>query len=155
MSKVKITWLGHTSIKLDQEGNTVFFDPWIRDNPACPINIEQIKKADAICVTHGHNDHIGDSIELVKETAALLICSPEIGFYAERHAIKYDSKSLVAILPVGGKYNMGFREAGYAAFLVHPKYFLPIHYDTFLNQRLNFDQLKNEIKEHARSPSEA
>ena len=94
MSKVKITWLGHASIKVEQGGNTILFDPWIRENPACPINIEQIEKADAVCVTHGHNDHIGDSIEIVKKTGALLICSPEIAFYAERHGIIYDEKSI-------------------------------------------------------------
>ena len=52
----------------------------------------------------------------------------------------------VAVLPVGGKYNMGVREAGYAASLVHPRYFIPIHYDTFPNQKLDLNRLIEEIK---------
>jgi L-ascorbate metabolism protein UlaG (beta-lactamase superfamily) len=55
----------------------------------------------------------------------------------------------IAILPVGGKYNMGYREAGYAASLIHPKYFIPIHYDTFPNQKLNLNKLLEEIKVRA------
>jgi L-ascorbate metabolism protein UlaG (beta-lactamase superfamily) len=52
----------------------------------------------------------------------------------------------VAVLPVGGKYNMGYREAGYAASLIHPQYFIPIHYDTFPNQKLDLEKLEKEMK---------
>jgi L-ascorbate metabolism protein UlaG (beta-lactamase superfamily) len=52
----------------------------------------------------------------------------------------------IAVLPVGGKYNMGVREAGYAAGLIHPKVFIPIHFDTFPNQRLDQDRLEQEIR---------
>lgn len=227
MGKAKITWLGHASIRVEAGGKIVFFDPWIRDNPVCPIKMDQVKTADVVCVTHGHIDHIGDSIEIVKKTHATFICSPEIGFYAERHGIKYDEGSTplniggslqvdgftitmvnaahtsdimgeeykkdgtvmagsgsvgyvlelkegpsiyyggdtgvfgdmaiirdlyepdVAILPVGGKYNMGVREAGYAASLIHPEYFIPIHYDTFPNQKLDIGRLEEEIRVRA------
>ena len=227
MCQAKITWLGHASIKLEANGKVLYFDPWIRENPVCPITMDDITEADAICVTHGHNDHLGDSIEMVHKTDAPLICTPEIGFYADKYGIKYDVDSTplnvggswaadaftltmvnavhtseilgaefakdgtvmpgsgavgyvvefkdgpvvyyggdtgvfgdmtiirdlyspdVAVLPAGGKYNMGIREAGYAALLVHPKYFIPVHYDTFPNQHLDLDQLEEEIRVRA------
>jgi len=224
---VKITWLGHASIRIESRGRVFYFDPWIRDNPACRMGIEEITHADAVCVTHGHDDHLGDSIEIVKKTGGTLVCSPEIGFYAHRNGIEYDRGSYplniggswlgegfsltmvnalhtaeilgdefkkdwtpvagsgsvgyvlafdggpsvyyagdtgvfgdmalirelygphVAIMPVGGKYNMGHREAAYAAALVHPRLFLPIHFDTFPNQRLDFAKLLEEVRMRA------
>jgi hypothetical protein len=51
----------------------------------------------------------------------------------------------VVILPVGGKYTMGAREAGYAAYLLLPKYFLPIHFDTFPNQKADLSRVAEQI----------
>ena len=110
MSKTKIFWLGHASIKIEGGGKTVFFDPWVQDNPVCTTKLNQIKKADAICVTHGHIDHIGDSLALVKSTGAPLICSPEIGMYAEKFGgIKYDEGSIPLNIG-GGLGNQGFHD---------------------------------------------
>jgi L-ascorbate metabolism protein UlaG (beta-lactamase superfamily) len=58
-----------------------FFDPWIQGNPVAKMKLEDVKLADVVCVTHGHDDHTGDSVALVKQTGAMLICSPEIGIY--------------------------------------------------------------------------
>jgi L-ascorbate metabolism protein UlaG (beta-lactamase superfamily) len=56
----------------------------------------------------------------------------------------------VAVMPVGGKYNMGYREAAYATALIHPRLVLPIHFDTSPNQRLDFTRLLEEVRR--RSP---
>ncbi len=40
MGGVKITWLGHASIKVEGDSKVIYFDPWIRDNPACPLKVE-------------------------------------------------------------------------------------------------------------------
>lgn len=55
----------------------------------------------------------------------------------------------VAILPVGGKYNKGYREAGDAAFLLQANFFFPIHFDTCPNQELDFPKLVAEVKRRA------
>ncbi len=103
MVSAKVTWLGHASIRVEAGGQTIFFDPWIEKNPRCPIKLKDIPQATAVCVTHGHDDHIGDSLQIVKRTGAKLICSPEIGFYADRHGVAYDGGSYP--LNVGGSWQ--------------------------------------------------
>jgi len=91
---MKIKWLGHPAFKIvSDEGTVIYMDPWIKKNPVCPIRLDDVIKADVVTVTHGHDDHLGDALEIVKKTGALLISSPEICFYAQKHGIKWDKGS--------------------------------------------------------------
>jgi L-ascorbate metabolism protein UlaG (beta-lactamase superfamily) len=226
MGKTTITWLGHASISVQFDDTIIFFDPWLDDNPVCSTECADIKKATAVCASHGHIDHLGDSFQLVRQTGATLICTPELGFYADSKGLKEgeqvyalntggswrgkdftitmvpashtseimgegwiagpiqpgsgavgfilaidDGPAIyfsgdtgvcadmpiirdlyrpnVAIMTAGGKYNMGYREAAYAASLVWPDYLLPTHYGTFDDQHLDLDKLEAEMKVRA------
>lgn len=224
MDKCKITWMGHSSIEVRINERVVLFDPWIEDNPQCSLKLNEVKNVDVVCVTHGHRDHLGDSLEIVKQTGAKLICSPEIGNYARRKGIKLDEDSYtlniggswksdaftitmvnaihtsdimgdefkrdgtimagsgccgyildptegpsiyysgdtavfsdmalirdiyrpkVAIFTVGGRFNMGVREAAYAAAFVLPEYVIAIHHGSFPDQMLDLDELAAEMR---------
>jgi L-ascorbate metabolism protein UlaG (beta-lactamase superfamily) len=78
MAETQLTWYGHASYKLvTPKGKIVFIDPWLK-NPALKNGEEILKKidrADVICVTHGHFDHVGDAVEIAKKTKAKLCCT--------------------------------------------------------------------------------
>lgn len=75
----EITWLGHASFQIiSPEGKVVLIDPWLNENPSAPYGADQIEQADIIALTHGHFDHIGDTVELAKRTGAKVICIFEI-----------------------------------------------------------------------------
>jgi L-ascorbate metabolism protein UlaG (beta-lactamase superfamily) len=77
----KITWLGHAAFEITTPaGRVLLVDPWLK-NPTNPSKapIADIKKADYILVSHGHFDHVGDSVELAKATGARLVTSFELG----------------------------------------------------------------------------
>lgn len=222
---VAIRWLGHAAFELvtDRE-KYIYLDPWLNANPASPMQVKDVKKADIVCVTHGHRDHIGDALEIVKDTGAKLICSPEIAHYADSKGLKSDEASYplniggsvtldgvtvhmtsaahvtelygeewleerkilpgagsvgyvieteegvrvyfagdtglfadmriigeiynpqIALLPIGGKYNMGPKLASIAARWIRPEILIPMHYNTYPAIKQDTKVLEDHIK---------
>lgn len=80
---VKITNWGHSCILLEPDtGERLLFDPYINGNESAAVTVDEIKDIDAVIVTHGAFDHMGDAIEIVKNTGATLYCGPEVRDYA-------------------------------------------------------------------------
>jgi L-ascorbate metabolism protein UlaG (beta-lactamase superfamily) len=67
MADVSVTWLGHASFRLDSpEGKRIYVDPWL-SNPKCPDSEKEPERIDVIALTHGHADHVGETVELSKQ----------------------------------------------------------------------------------------
>ena len=67
MADVSVTWLGHASFRVDSPGGKrIYVDPWL-GNPKCPDSEKQPERIDVIAITHGHSDHVGETIELAKK----------------------------------------------------------------------------------------
>ncbi len=73
---VEIRWLGHAAF-LIEGSKRVLIDPFITGNPLSPFKAEEIK-ADLIVVTHGHGDHLGDTVEIAKKNDAPVVCIHEL-----------------------------------------------------------------------------
>jgi L-ascorbate metabolism protein UlaG (beta-lactamase superfamily) len=72
--KIQLQWFAQSAFKLTTPaGKVVMIDPWLTGNPKCPPewkDLDKLGKVDAILVTHGHGDHLGDSIALAKKNEA-------------------------------------------------------------------------------------
>jgi L-ascorbate metabolism protein UlaG (beta-lactamase superfamily) len=82
----RIRWLGHAAIGLETGGHHVLIDPFFTNNPAAAITAEQAR-ADFILVSHGHGDHLGDTVPIARRTGATVICNFEISDWLKKQGV--------------------------------------------------------------------
>lgn len=229
MASVKVTFLGHASFRFESEkGTVVYFDPWLDSNPTAKVKVSQVRKADIVIASHGHNDHCADAFNICHRTKAKFVGGYEMCLVAQDHGLKlggravplnpggttkikdvsitmtqaihslslspnlskgaapedayyrpdgavggfvlafdngitiYDSADTcvfsdmqligqmhgpqIAILPVGGRFTMGVREAARAASLIRPDLVIPCHYGESLHQPADIGELKKGVE---------
>ncbi len=73
----KVTWLSHSAFHIEHEGTTLLIDPFLTGNPLCPVKADEME-TDYILVSHGHGDHVGDTVDIAKRTGATVISNFEI-----------------------------------------------------------------------------
>src|SRR6266516_7145702 len=83
-----LTWLGHASFRLDSPGGKrIYVDPFLSGNPKCPDGEKDPERVDLIAVTHGHGDHVGDTVELWKRFKPPVVALVELrGWLADQGA---------------------------------------------------------------------
>ncbi len=100
---MQITWLGHSTFALKfDSGEVLVLDPWIENNPAYPKGYE-LKRVDAIAVSHAHFDHSDDVIPLAKKFSPKVVAIFETAAYFEKKGVKNT-------VPInkGGTVDLGF-----------------------------------------------
>lgn len=75
---MEIRWLGHSAFEIKIGGKVILTDPLISGNPKAGTTLDQIKKVDYILLSHGHFDHVGDTVALCKSCGAKVIAPPEL-----------------------------------------------------------------------------
>lgn len=198
----RITWLGHATVLLQTAtGTSILIDPYIAQNPKYPKNFDLPSKIDFILLSHGHGDHISDTVPVAARHGATVVAIYELASYlggkgvantigmnlggtvklddveatmvdAKHSAGAQDEKGThyvgvaagyvihipggpsiyhagdtsvfgdmkligelyrprIAMLPIGGHFTMGPKEAALAVNLLQPQVVLPIHWGTF------------------------
>lgn len=97
----KLTWFGHAALLLETDGHKIVVDPFLEENPAAALSPEAVE-ADFILISHGHGDHVGDSVAIAKRTGATVISVNEIAVWFGNQGIKSHGQHL------GGGYKHPF-----------------------------------------------
>jgi L-ascorbate metabolism protein UlaG (beta-lactamase superfamily) len=77
---VKITFYGHAAVKLEGNGAGVLIDPWL-SNPLLQTPISSLGPVTLILVTHGHADHLGETVAIAQATGAPVVAIHELSQY--------------------------------------------------------------------------
>jgi L-ascorbate metabolism protein UlaG (beta-lactamase superfamily) len=75
---MRITFLGHAAIRIETEATSFLIDPFLTGNPKAAVKAEDLNP-DYILITHGHDDHVGDTLNIAKRTGAEVITTFELG----------------------------------------------------------------------------
>jgi L-ascorbate metabolism protein UlaG (beta-lactamase superfamily) len=90
MPDVALTWLGHAAFRFDTPGGKrVYVDPFL-DNPKCPDGEKEPERVDLIALTHGHDDHVGSTVELAKKFDCPVIAQLELRGWLSTQGLSED-----------------------------------------------------------------
>jgi L-ascorbate metabolism protein UlaG (beta-lactamase superfamily) len=84
---INLTWYSHACFLIETNNINLLVDPFLTGNPLAPISPDKVK-ADYIFVSHGHGDHVGDTVEIAKRTGATVISNPEICEWLNQKGVK-------------------------------------------------------------------
>lgn len=98
---MKISYHGHSVVQINTNGKTILIDPFITGNTLTDLKAEEVK-ADVIILTHGHNDHVGDTVAIAKRCGALVIANADLTTYLSWQGVETHGMN------IGGAYQFDF-----------------------------------------------
>jgi L-ascorbate metabolism protein UlaG (beta-lactamase superfamily) len=94
-----ITWLGHNAWSIETGDSTILLDPFLNDSPTSPVKADAVK-GNYILLSHGHGDHVGDTVAIARRTGATVITNFEVGEWLKKKGV--DGSKVVGMNPGGG-----------------------------------------------------
>jgi L-ascorbate metabolism protein UlaG (beta-lactamase superfamily) len=92
----ELTWLGHSAFRMDTPGGKrIYVDPFLNGNPRCPETELSPERCDLIALTHGHDDHLGDTVAIAQEFGCPVIAQVELRGWLSTQGLSEDSAQAV------------------------------------------------------------
>jgi L-ascorbate metabolism protein UlaG (beta-lactamase superfamily) len=84
---LRATWYSHACFLISTGSARILIDPFLTGNPLAPVTAGEVS-ADAILVSHGHGDHVGDTVAIAKRTGATVVSNFEIQNWMVAQGVK-------------------------------------------------------------------
>lgn len=98
---MKISYHGHAVVQIQTNGKKILIDPFITGNQLTDLTVKEVMP-DVIILSHGHNDHVGDTVDLAKKNNALVIANAEISDFLSWQGVNTHA------MHIGGAYQFEF-----------------------------------------------
>lgn len=103
---MEVSYHGHSVVQVKTSTHTILIDPFITGNSLCDLDPETVE-ADVILLTHGHNDHVGDTMAIANRTGAQVVALNELAVYLGKKGLNAHGMN------IGGAYNFDFGTVKY------------------------------------------
>lgn len=77
---MEVSYHGHSVVKIETNGKVILIDPFLTGNPKTDLKAEEVK-VDVIILSHGHGDHVGDTVALAKKNNAVVVAPFELATF--------------------------------------------------------------------------
>ncbi|MDF2811599.1 MAG: metal-dependent hydrolase [Microvirga sp.] len=115
---MKITWFGHSAFRLDFSDKVVLIDPFFTGNPAFEGSVEKAAEGVThILITHGHGDHVGDSLNIARATGATIVANADLAGWLGSQGLTVDPMNTGGTTDQGG-FTVTLVRADHSAALV-------------------------------------
>ncbi|WP_029076593.1 metal-dependent hydrolase [Kaistia adipata] len=85
---MKLTWLGHAAFHIEIDGAVILIDPFLSGNPSFKGDTARWTRGlTHILLTHGHGDHLGDTIPIARATGATVVADADLAAYLGHHGV--------------------------------------------------------------------
>jgi L-ascorbate metabolism protein UlaG (beta-lactamase superfamily) len=91
-----LTWLGHAAFRVDTPGGKrIYVDPFLTGNPSCPEAEQEPERVDLILLTHGHGDHVGDTVALAQRHSCAVVAQVELRGWLAGQGVAEDARHAI------------------------------------------------------------
>jgi L-ascorbate metabolism protein UlaG (beta-lactamase superfamily) len=110
---MKLTWFGHSAVRAENGNHVILIDPFLSGNPKFNGSVEEAARgATHVVLTHGHDDHVGDSVAICKQTGATLVAVYELAMYLNGQGVsKVEPGNPGGVIDLGGGVSVSFVKA--------------------------------------------
>ena len=100
---MKIKWLGHSAFRVEAAGEVFLIDPFLTQNPVFDGSVDEVSDGvTAVILTHGHEDHLGDSFDIARAKNVPIIGIYEICAWAQKHGVeKVEQTNIGGTIEIG------------------------------------------------------
>jgi L-ascorbate metabolism protein UlaG (beta-lactamase superfamily) len=98
---LRITYYGHAAFQIEGGKTKILIDPFLNDNPLSPVKAKDVQ-AEYIVLSHGHGDHLGDTLEIAQKNNSMIIAVNELANYCAGKGARAHN------MHIGGSYAFPF-----------------------------------------------